>query len=439
MPQNKQVMTGTEREQNQTSLQDGTQPERIWKDIQTNMAPVYINPGWQSFGQREKIEGHGFIEMKAAQNRFMRFLPYISTVFEDTAPRKGVIESQLLAIPQMESWLCAQGIQVQGKLFLKDDAHLPVCGSVAARGGVHTILKIAEQLAFKEKILHPTDKYGVVDSDSFRAFYGRYNLSVSAGEEMAVCASRLGKKLGFHVDNEVQENAPDWLKMLLEEKVPETENEQERPTILIDTLEDEDIFFGHATAALRLKMQLFKAGVEVDLDHPLFVYIPCKSGMACGGLTYGLRQTFGDGVHCFGVETQPSGGIIKALQSYTEQESDDVAADAESMQMDMETETPDISSFSVQMMHSLLSGCMTSDAEWQKQYQTQLYKQEHIFMSPASCAGFDALRQVTVDDSFRDYLVRHRLEEKMSQATHIVWGTSGGYIPEEEQRKMLDM
>ena len=102
-------------------------------------------------------------------------------------------------------------------------------------------------------------------------------------------------------------------------------------------------------------------------------------------------------------------------------------------------EPAETSSLAVQMLRPLLSGCMQSDEERKKLYQAQLYTREHIFMCAEACAGFEALRYMETDSSCREYLIRHRLEEKMSQASHIVWGTSGGYIPEEEQRRMLEM
>jgi D-serine dehydratase len=58
---------------------------------------------------------------------------------------------------------------------------------------------------------------------------------------------------------------------------------------------------------------------------------------------------------------------------------------------------------------------------------------EGIRLEPSACAGFRGLLDVQRPDSvWEKYLKTHDLKDYMDQATHIVWGTGGGLMPEDE-------
>ncbi len=272
-----------------------------------------------------EINGYSIIYVKAAQNRFMRFLPYIASAFPETAEKKGVIESVLVPLspndtsgqaeaspmssvsinPIQDAWK-QEGLALRGKVFLKDETKLPISGSVKDRGVIHGIMRLAETLMQREKMLLPNENYARIDSDEFREFFGRYTIPAEeqGSGKTTECIRRFAGRLGFQTElpgePSGQQAAPADMGGEQQAKpagAASAENVHE-----LNYRESEDVFFGYATAAVRLAIQLMKQGAAVDEEHPLFVYLPGISGMAAGGICYGLKQKFGDCAHCFYAE-----------------------------------------------------------------------------------------------------------------------------------------
>ena len=63
--------------------------------------------------------------------------------------------------------------------------------------------------------------------------------------------------------------------------------------------------------------------------------------------------------------------------------------------------------------------------------QEKLRELEGISVELSACAGFRGLFEVENEGTaFADYLRREKIAETMEQATHIVWATGGGLMPD---------
>ena len=421
-------------------------PDGIIKDLVERKETLWLNPGLEQVPPRFELNGYKFVHMKAAQSRFMRFMPYIASAFPETEAKKGVIESDLIPIPGMREWLNGKGANIRGEVFLKDDAHLPIAGSVKARGGIHEVLKIAETLAQRAGMLWPTENYSKIDSDEFREFYSQYTIQVGSTGNLGISIGRSAARLGFRAIVHMSSDAKQWKKDLLRSEgvivreyagdysqavaTGRKESEADPNSFFIDDENSEDLFFGYATAAMRVSVQLVKRNIPVDARHPLFLYLPCGVGGAPGGITYGFKQLFGSNVHCFFAEPVDAPCLLLGMESGQHEKISvqDIGLTGHTVADGLAVGRP--SGFVCNMMESLVSGVFTVSDERMLEYQSKINETEGIRLEPSACAGFGGLSEIErTDGSFAKYLEENGLSDRMSDATHIVWATGGGLMP----------
>lgn len=412
----------------------------ILNDLSHQNETVWINKNLKSVIPQSEMGGHKYINLLAAQNRLLRFMPYISGAFPETTPKMGLIESELIDASALIPELCPSGLG-SNHLFIKDDAHLPVAGSVKARGGIHEVLYHAEKLLQKHRMLTPMDDYSQIDSDLFRDFFSQYTIQVGSTGNLGLSIGIMSAKLGFKVIVHMSSDAKDWKKALLRSygvTVKEYDSDYSSAvaqgraasaadpnSYFVDDENSEALFFGYSTAALRLKVQLYKAGISVDNDHPLFVYIPCGVGGAPGGITYGLKQLYGDNVHCFFAEPlqAPCFTLGMATRKFGDISVSDIGLSGKTSADGLAVGTP--STFVCRSMDTLVSGSFTVADETLTYYMKKVYSCLNLFLEPSACAGFHGITFLQNSEPFKNYIS----DKKMTQATHIVWATGGGLVP----------
>ena len=393
-------------------------------------------------------------DVKDASDRLARFAPYLCKAFPETAVTKGIIESEVVAIPNMRAALESRyQHKITGSLFLKKDSHLPISGSIKARGGVYEVLTHAEKLAIENGLLTEKDDYTKLFSDRFTQFFSRYSIAVGSTGNLGLSIGIISAKLGFKVNVHMSSDAREWKKQKLRSHGVNVIEYQQDYSVAVEKgrkaaesdpncffIDDENsktLFLGYAVAGERLKKQFTEMNIKVDKQHPLFVYLPCGVGGGPGGVAFGLKLAFGDDVHCIFAEPTHSPcmflGVYTGLHDHISVQ--DIGIDNITAADGLAVGRP--SGFVGRAMERLIDGYYTINDQEMYDLLGLLNQQQHIQLEPSALAGMLGLLHVEKNST---YLERIKVSpEILTNATHLVWATGGGMVPEEEMGKYLSL
>ncbi|MDO5101421.1 MAG: D-serine ammonia-lyase [Lautropia sp.] len=460
--------------------------------LKTLRPTAWFNPAIAPVAEALADVGLGQADIDVASQRLHRFAPYIAQVFPETAEAGGLIESPVVLLTRLQTALQAQA-QAQpkaraekevgagaaqtvssaavplkvvlasaqeaapegqgasasglpwGRLWLKADNSLPIAGSIKARGGIHEVLKHAEDLALTAGLIRPGDDYASLDSEAARAFFSQHRIAVGSTGNLGLSIGIMSAKLGFQVSVHMSADAQPWKKALLRAHgvtvvehasdygaavaAGRVQAEADPHTYFVDDENSPHLFLGYAVAAERLARQFKDQGVIVGAEHPLFVYLPCGVGGGPGGVAFGLKCVFGDAVHC--VFAEPTHSPCMLLGVYTGLHEGisvaDIGLDNRTAADGLAVARP--SGFVGRAMQRLIDGYVTVSDETLFRDLKQMFELEGIRLEPSALAGLSGVLPVLSD---ADYHRRIGLTpERAQRATHLVWATGGRMVPDE--------
>ncbi|WP_422529000.1 D-serine ammonia-lyase [Serratia fonticola] len=415
-------------------------------------AVTWFNPNTTTLAEGLPYVGLTQKDVAEAEARLQRFAPYLCLAFPETQQTNGIIESEVVAIPAMQGALEQRYEQaIAGKMWLKKDSHLPISGSIKARGGIYEVLTHAEKLAIEAGMLSVDDDYSILFSDKFRQFFSQYSIAVGSTGNLGMSIGIMSAKLGFSVSVHMSADARAWKKRKLREhgvNVVEYEQdygvavaqgrkqaESDPHCFFIDDENSQTLFLGYAVAGGRLKKQFAQMNIQVDQDHPLFVYLPCGVGGGPGGVAFGLKLAFGDHVHCIFAEPTHSPCMLLGIHTGLH---DHIAV--QDLGIDNVTAADGLavgraSGFVGRAMERLLDGFYTLSDQEMYDLLGLLAAEESIQLEPSALAGMAGPARVCADPHYLDH---HQIDaQRIANATHLVWATGGGMVPEEEMAKYL--
>lgn len=444
------------------------QKQSIETLLKTYEEQVWINPMKKNYSAAIAEIQHQFPDLptlediESADRRLRRFAPVFMSLFPETVETNGIIESELKDILTFQrSLITFIGGSILGSWDAKLDSHLPIAGSVKARGGVYEIICFAESLALEaglitcdisEGVEYYSD-YSVLTSEAAQALFSQYTLIVGSTGNLGLSIGISGKALGFHVIVHMSHDAKPWKINLLREKgaevvlhssdyskaVEEGRKIAEGNTnaYFIDDENSRLLFTGYAVAALRLKEQIELSEIAVDEAHPLFVYLPCGVGGAPGGIAYGLKCLYQDHVRIFFAE--PTHAPCMLLGMATQKHD---AISTFDMGLDTLTEADGLavgraSGFVGKVMTPLIDGIYTVSDDKLLWMVFMLSLSEQIKLEPSALAGFAGPIQLFYSQNGFHYLKEAGLLEHMRDAHHISWATGGGLVPEEVMQDFI--
>lgn len=414
---------------------------------------AWINKKEISFSEYEKTLPISDKQLDDAEERLKRFAPFIRKAFPETEKSNGIIESPLEPIFKMQNELENKyDTKIPGKLYLKMDSHLPVAGSIKARGGVYEVLKHAEDLAIEAGMLNINDDYSILVENKFKKFFSQYKIQVGSTGNLGLSIGITSAALGFNVIVHMSADAKQWKKDMLRSKgvtvieyaddygkaVEEgrKNSDADPKSYFIDDEKSINLFLGYTVAARRMQKQFIEKGIEINEKNPLIVYIPCGVGGAPGGVAYGLKRIYKDNVYIFFIEPTLAPCMLLSLETsmYENISVKDIGINGITHADGLAVARA--SGLVSRIMENILSGEFTISDYRLYDYLRCLNETENIRIEPSACASFQGPVELMKNEETKKY-IEQKIGNNIENAYHICWATGGSMVPKEDMDNFL--
>jgi D-serine dehydratase len=414
-------------------------------DLLAGRPTLWLNPDLRPGGIAADTLPVRPSQVDEAVANWKRLAPVLEACFPDLAATGGAIRSALLEARALRDAL-GYGDAGFGRVFVKADDALPVAGSIKARGGIYEVFMFAERLVRDRGLLADGGDIRLLAGPAARELFSAHTVAVGSTGNLGLSVGTAARSLGFRAVVHMSSDAKAWkVQRLIAMGVDVVRHEADYtaavaqaradaeadPSIyFVDDERSELLFFGYSAAARELAGQLRVAGVAVDADHPLFLYLPCGIGGAPGGVAYGAKAEFGDAAHCFFVEPVQSACALAHMMSgfgplvsvYDVGLTNRTEADGMAVAR--------MSAFVAEVIRPLLSGIFTVTDDDLFRWLHVAQATQGIRLEPSAAASFAGPGFVLRSPAGRAYIDRHGLRERMPAATHVLWTTGGSFVPQ---------
>ncbi|WP_095054759.1 D-serine ammonia-lyase [Pseudomonas sp. Irchel s3b2] len=423
------------------------------EDVLAGRPALWLNPNLKPDGISDPSLPIRSAQVSEAEANWRILAPVLKACFPELEASNGKILSQLIEAKDLRIALGYAGPEY-GRVFVKADNDLPVAGSIKARGGVYEVFMYAKQMAEKRGILTPGGDITVLARTQARALFAQHTIAVGSTGNLGLSVGIAARALGFRAVVHMSSDAKQWkVERLTRLGVEVVQHKADYttavecaridaegdPTIyFVDDERSEMLFFGYSAAASELAGQLEAAGVTVDEEHPLFIYLPCGIGGAPGGAAYGLKAIFGDAAHAFFVEPVQSPCALVHMMSGSKE-----LVSVYDVGLTNRTEADGMavarmSAFVADVMKPMLSGVFTVADDDLFRWLWMAETTQSIRLEPSATAGFAGPEFIVKGKQGLAYQEARGLTGKLAQATHVIWTTGGAFVPEDQFKQFME-